>query len=92
MTNHKEEANEWLRDAPIEQLNGNIERAMLCVGMAQAHATLALAEQQRIANLIALTALEYQAGETDPYTPLTMSTPLGRDLKDEIKKTLGVEQ
>lgn len=54
MSKHVEEAKEWLRDAPVEQHGGDVERAMLCVGMAQAEATLALVEQQRIANLIAL--------------------------------------
>lgn len=56
---HAAEASDWLADAPVELHEAGLdshtaECAALCVGMAQAEATLALVEQQRIANLIAL--------------------------------------
>ncbi|WP_019148802.1 hypothetical protein [Timonella senegalensis] len=63
--NHAQEAIEWLEDAPAEHHKGDINRANLCVAMAQAQATLALAQQQRIANMIAF--LEYADGDT--YEP-----------------------
>lgn len=64
MSKHVEQAKEWLKDAPVEYRNGNAKRASLCVGMAQVEATLALAEQQRIANLIALAGLPTILGNT----------------------------
>lgn len=54
MSKHVKSAKKWLNDAPVEYRKGNNQRASLCVGIAQVEATLALAEQQRIANLIAL--------------------------------------
>lgn len=56
---HAAEAAEWIADAP-HALHGtsgeqqSTDRAVVCALLAQAHATLALAEQQRIANLVAL--------------------------------------
>ena len=56
---HAAEAREWIRDAPMEYQQNNGQRAQLCAALAQAEATLALVEQQRIQNLIALS----QAGD-----------------------------
>ena len=64
---HEAEAQDWIADAPAELANaglnaGTAERALLCAQLAQAHATLALVEQQRIANLIALGRLQIASG------------------------------
>lgn len=99
MSEHVEEAKEWLRDAPVEQHGGNVERAMLCVGMAQAEATLAVAEQLRIGNIVALGALQI-ASSMDGYNTLVgdggafralypggSNTPL----RPDIARALGLE-
>lgn len=55
--NHAQEAR-WRLDEAISAGNtGHLDRGELCAAIAQAHATLELAEQQRIANLIALARL-----------------------------------
>lgn len=93
MSEHVEEAKEWLRDAPVEQHGGNVERAMLCVGMAQAEATLAVAEQLRIANLFRLReevnsgtwALFYDANSGVEGKGVHLA------LRPEIARALGLE-
>lgn len=52
MTNHKDEAEELLAGASPSSVDPDFAHWYLA--RAQVHATLALAEQQRIANLIAL--------------------------------------
>lgn len=55
------------------------------------HATLALAEQQRIANLIALAA--HEPGNTGAYFRSVLSVPGEHDtlsLRDEIREGLGL--
>lgn len=64
---HEAEARGWIAEAPVELANaglnaGTAERALLCVQLAQAEATLALVEQQRIANAIALGHLQIASG------------------------------
>ncbi len=66
----------------------NEELATAYAAIAQAHATLALVEQQRIANLIALHRheVEYDIGGDRSY----LYKPGTEDLRDDIKKGLGL--
>lgn len=59
--NHAQEARDLLQ--PLQALAG--KDAAFDLELAQVHATLALAEQQRIANVIALTRIECE----NDYTP-----------------------
>lgn len=67
------------------------KKAMGCWAQAQVHATLALAEQQRIANLIALEG--QSTGEADPalYAEIGPEWGAARELRPEIKTALGIE-
>lgn len=58
--NHVLESRAWLASA--QHVSTTTGSARVDIGIAQAHATLALVEQQRVANLIALTALAGNVG------------------------------
>lgn len=98
MSKHEQQAKYWLNDASAEYRNGNAKRAGLCVGMAQVEATLALAEQQRIANLIALT--RYAVEQYENYAPIGANLPAlftppetvqgNMTLNPEIAQALGI--
>ncbi|RLP70884.1 hypothetical protein D9V30_00155 [Mycetocola reblochoni] len=77
---HAREAVAWTEETMAERGAMNDDRAMLTTQLAQVHATLALAEQQRIANLIAL----YQA-DSD-----ILDDPRFDAAKADIRKALGL--
>ena len=89
---HYAAAVEMLKDAQAAQ---DLSVVGIIAQGAQVHATLALVEQQRIANLIALGALDGMAGY-DPHETLLVTRkpddPVGavRQLKPEIKEALGL--
>lgn len=66
---HAAEAAEWIADAPAnaDSDTEGWQAAIVCGLLAQAEATLALVEQQRLANLISLAAL---AGREDVHEEL----------------------
>lgn len=64
--------------------------AQIVATIAQAEATLALAEQARIANLIALSALNFRDADfTKPWTS-TDDTEAWRAIRDDVAKGLGL--
>lgn len=99
MSKHEQQAKYWLNDATAEYRKGNAKSADLCVGRAQVEATLALAEQQRVANLIALA--RYAVEQYGNYAPTganlrALFTPPETEhgnlsLNPEIAQALGVE-
>lgn len=60
MFDHKAEAEEWLNYSGNLNSEATPEQVIHANGMAQVHATLYAAEQQRIANLLAVAALAPQ--------------------------------
>lgn len=68
---------------PFQHLDSWNRNVIRDVAIAQVHATLALVEQQRVANLIALNLAR---------EPITMDSIVGaeRKLKPEIKEALGL--
>jgi len=97
MTDHYAEAVEWLKSTPEEYREGNNHRATLCTAMAQVHATLALAEQQRIANLILLaesgrtTVNGARAALAALYTGSAEEGSAHMALRPEIARALRIE-
>lgn len=93
-----QEAREWIREALMEDGPGNDSRAALPARLAQAHATLALVEQQRIANLIALARMESRnyaigKGATDAIWERRTGAEFGEPsmlLRPEIREVLGL--
>lgn len=102
---HAAEARDWLADAPVELREAGLdshtaECAALCVGMAQAEATLALVEVQREANEIAraqaLIALgQFRVGVDDlPHLRYLVLQPVGEygvEPTPEIARALGID-
>lgn len=69
---------------------GDSEVAMAIASVAQVHATLALVEQQRIANLIALSQATHADGSRICH-PITEPTgEYAAALRDDIRKGLGL--
>lgn len=82
-TDHAAEAARVLRDVSADS-NGTYADAM---AYAQAHATLALVEQQRIANLIALSVPQELEGDATVWVSSYESSGL---LRPEIREALGL--
>lgn len=84
---HAAEARGEMRYSHDCLADGREDRAGLALSEAQIHATLALVEQQRIANLIALHRHEvkYDIGS---WSRLYNE---GEELRPEIKEALGIE-
>lgn len=90
---HATEASSWIDNAISAQSSEEPEAlAVAYAGIAQAHATLALVEQQRIANLIALG--QFRVGVNDlPHLRHLAVVPAGMyDLQPvaEIREGLGL--
>ena len=83
---HAAEAREWIDAAARHP--GAISTAIL----AQAEATLALVEQQRIANLIALGQFRVGPGELPPFRHLVMRPANAYDVEPtaDIAAALGI--
>lgn len=88
--NHKQDAREYLRLAVLESAP---EWATVHTAHAQAHATLALVEQQRIANLITLFRIESENTST-PMDAMRaiydLSEPKSLRTQPEIMSALGI--
>ena len=85
---HAAEAREWIDAAARHP--GAISTAIL----AQAEATLALVEQQRIANLIALGQFRVGPNELPPFRHLVMRPVNAYDVEPttDIAAALGIEE
>lgn len=59
MTDHKAKAESFIA---TELVGGSFDQTRDYIALAQVHATLYLAEQQRIANIIAMVGLNHSAG------------------------------
>lgn len=83
-------ADEALRLTDLSQHPNTGDPAVgaLYIGAAQVHATLALVEQQRIANLISLSAWQ-ELGPNDGKIRIPSYTPDGT-LRDDIREALGL--
>lgn len=100
MSNHAQEAIDWIEYS--SNLNPDVDnKASHAAQLAQVHATLALVEQQRIANLIALGVLGEHAILTEQVSEdAAVSLIEHKDhamggyfqLKPEIAEALGIEQ
>lgn len=66
------------------------------IAVAQVHATLALVEQQRVANVLFLAHLEAEGGGTDRFTFNSVFEPVGEGfgvhlhVRPDIAATLGI--
>lgn len=78
---HAAKAEEWLADAKRAEVS--LAEAVTFADIAQVHATLALVEQQRIANLIALGVIG--GGPINNATPRHAREYLSREYPDESK-------
>jgi len=88
MTDHKAEAEEYVDF--MFRMGATEDVRSTAVGKAQAHATLYLAEQQRVANLIALAAMNGpRADFTKPWDG-TEDTDLWRDIRAQVVEALGI--
>lgn len=91
-TDHEFEARTWISNAITAQIHrGSEVLAGVYAGIAQAHATLALAEQQRIANLIAVTAVDGNKADFTKPWDTTNDTNAWRAIRDEVVAKLGIE-
>lgn len=95
MTDHIAEAAAWMTEySTIIEGEGLTDATILASPLAAiAHATLALAEQQRIANLLALGQFTWSQPNTDgsPMT-LTLTLDAASQALNEAQTLLGVEQ
>lgn len=68
--------------------------ATTATSLAQVHATLALAEQQRIANLIAIANLSFGPGDADMTKPWTSSNDdkSWNAIRAEVVDALGIKE
>lgn len=78
---HAAQAEEWLADA--KRADVSFAEAEAFAAIAQVYATLALAEQQRIANLVALGVIG--GGPINNATPRHARDYLSREYPDESK-------
>ena len=76
MTNHKTEAMNYLTASTVDT-HGDDDRK---VAIAQVHATLYLAEQQRVRNIIAVTDMTFATLETAQKVWAEIGDSLGIDL------------
>ena len=94
VSDHKKNAEWLLRRASHYRDHGEIETAKACAQAAQAEATLALVEQQRVANLIALG--QFRVGVDDlPHLRHLVIEPVNEiDVAptEEICAVLGIER
>lgn len=95
MNDHKAEAKICIDSSHRQRLDGlgptEAIKAGLYMLQAQVHATLYLAEQQRLANLIALAA--HEPGKSEAYWRALLSNPVNEmalELKPEIREALGL--
>lgn len=79
---HVADARKWLK-AAVEPSDLPAMETSVFVGVAQVHATLALVEQQRLANLIALSTELDSDAQDALYAE-------GYELRPEVKAALGV--
>lgn len=84
-TDHVHDASVWLEGAELPDLTPESTTALAAV--AQAHATLALVEQQRIAYLIALAATGGQP-VLDRAAKRALTYPNPEDHSDEIRSDI----
>jgi hypothetical protein len=102
MTNHKEKADAFLEMAvskKFERSPAGSAAAALAISMGQVHATLALVEQQRIANMIALENQRIRKTKNQGHyygSDLLYDEPStlygNWELRPEIAAALGIEQ
>lgn len=93
MTNHKQVAIDWVDYS--SNLNPDVDnKASHAAQLAQVHATLALAEQQRATNLLLATALSHGWGQADITAPWTSVNDTARweAVRAEIAAALGITE
>lgn len=73
---HVAKAQEWLQSESYER--------------AQVHATLAVAEHQRIANLLAMTAISFRDADFTKQWNAEGDTEEWRKVRDEVAEALGL--
>jgi hypothetical protein len=84
MADHKAEAKEWLS---LVDVNDGLDRDLLALKKAEVHAALYLAEQQRVANLI---AVRRHLGDPETAGPVNSGAGTVRRLKPEVAALLGL--
>ena len=92
---HEQDALDCITAAHAAHIDGHDQLAALYMAEAQARATLAAAEQQRIANLFALASIRHEVGSTaypalvdnhpDPDMPGEWITRLRPDVAAALK-------
>lgn len=85
---HAAEALDHIHSANIAAGHGEYASPDLEVKTAQAHATLALAEQQRIANLIAIMSCEIAEDKSAEFSEATAALYDAGKIRPDVKKGL----
>ena len=95
---HATEAAEWIADAPANADSDpeGWQAAIVCGLLAQAEATLALVEQQRLANLIALadsttSTVAHRQAEGALYGRVVTHVGIEQPLRPDVAAALGIE-